>query len=131
VPHIGWQDEDATRANGEDAVVALQLAGPGNNVLRLLCLIGVPAEATTRLDFEDDRRRCVRAVSAVGDEGPLPANRVVAITMELCARQVKRRYRVNTIPFRFESDRFCLAGTTSDTTSAAPIFMSRTLLAYT
>src|SRR5215211_8006067 len=106
VPHIGRQNEDATRADWEDAVVALQLAGPGNDVLSLLCLICVPAEATTRLDLEDDRRRCVRAVSAVGDKRSLPTNRVVAIPVELRAGKVKRRYWVHTIPFtcRLASD---------------------------
>src|SRR3954462_9706451 len=96
---VGRQHEDAARTHREDAVVTLQLAGSGDDVLGLFGLIGVPAEPAARLDLEDDGRRLIRPVSPIGDEGPLPTNGIVAIPVDLPAWQVERRYRVHTIPF--------------------------------
>ena len=121
VPDVGREHENAARPDREDAVVTMQLARPGDDVLRLLGLVGVPAESRARLDLEDDRGRLVRAVSAVGDEGTLPTHRIVALAVDLRARQVKRRDRVHTIPFTFESGRSCRAGTPTDTAHAEPI----------
>jgi hypothetical protein len=104
VSHIGRHDEDTTWADREDAVVPLQLARTGNDVLRLLGLIGVPAEATTRLDLEDDRRRRFSTVSSIEDKGSMLTNRVVSIAVELDTWQIKRRHWVHTIPSTFATD---------------------------
>jgi hypothetical protein len=77
----------------------VQLAGSSDDVLRLLGLIGVPAKSLARLDLEDDWRRLVCAVTPIRDEGALPANCIVAIPVDLCARQVKCRDRLHAIPF--------------------------------
>src|SRR5215213_10038180 len=98
---VGRQHEDAARTDREDAVITAQLAGSGDDILSLFGLIGVPAEPAARLDLEDDRRRLVRPVSPIGDEGPLPTNGIITVPMDLGAWQVERRYRVHTIPFTF------------------------------
>ena len=54
VPYRRGEDEDAA---GSDRVVAafrLQLALPGNDVLRLFGGVGVPPELAARLDLVDD-----------------------------------------------------------------------------
>src|SRR5215212_9170290 len=119
MPDVGRQYEDTARSDREDTVVTVQLAGPRDDVLGLLGLIGVPAEPASRLDFEDDRRRLVRPVSPIGNEGALPTNCIVTISVDLSARQVKRRDWVYTIPFH--SARFRHAGTPADTADSEPI----------
>src|SRR5215217_3285451 len=98
---VGRQHEDAARTDREGAVITAHLAGSGDDVLSLFGLIGVPAEPAARLDLEDDRRRLVRPVSPIRNEGPLPTNGIVAVPMDLRPRQVERRNRVHTIPFTF------------------------------
>src|SRR5215212_4662977 len=85
MPDVGRQYEDTARSDREDTVVTVQLAGPRDDVLGLLGLIGVPAEPASRLDFEDDRRRLVRPVSPIGNEGALPTNCIVTISVDLRA----------------------------------------------
>ncbi len=76
----------------------MQLAGAGDDVLGLLGLIGVPAESRARLDLEDDRRRCVRPMSAVGNKRSLPANCVVAFAVDVRSRQVERWDWIHAFP---------------------------------
>jgi hypothetical protein len=124
MPNVGRQYEDAAWSDREDAVVSVQFPGSRDAVLGLLGLIGVPAEPASRLDLEDNRRRLVRAVSPLGHESALPANGIVAIPVDLRARQVESRDRVHTIPFHSDTPR--QAGAPTDTAHAEPIVVVRT-----
>jgi hypothetical protein len=81
VPVVRVQDEDATRADGKDSIVAMKLAGAGKDVLRLLSLVGVPSEPVPWLDLKDNSRRLLRALPAVRDKDTGPSDRLVALPM--------------------------------------------------
>ena len=59
------------------AVLRLQLAGAGDDVLRLLGGVRVPAEMAARLDLVDDGRGLVGALAAVARENA-PSHSMVA-----------------------------------------------------
>lgn len=88
MPHVGWQHENAARSHSEVAIVALQLTGPGNDVLRLFRLIGVSAEPTAGLDFKHNGRRLVCAMLAIGDKCSRPADRLDTFAVKMKTRQV-------------------------------------------
>ena len=57
VAHRRRQHEDAAGADGmRRSIFEIELAGPGDDILRLLGRVGVPAEPLARLDLVDNGR---------------------------------------------------------------------------
>ena len=77
VPHVRRQHEHAARPDRIVAVLGLQLALAGDDVLRLLGGVGVPAELPAGLDLVDDGRGLARPVAAIDREGRFPADSLI------------------------------------------------------
>jgi hypothetical protein len=86
-----WQHEDTSRPHlVGGAVLEMEFAVAGNDVLRLLGRIGVPAKPAARFDLVDDGRRCRRAVTAIHRKGAGPAHRGIVFAPHLRARKLVR-----------------------------------------
>src|SRR5262245_37164322 len=78
VAHRRGLHEHAARSDRDyGAVLDIELARAGNDVLRLFGRVGVPAKALARFDLVDDDRGCRRAVAATDGEGAFPMHRRV------------------------------------------------------
>ena len=73
--HRRRQHEDATGPNRQHrAILEIELARAGNNVLRLFGRVGVPAEALAGLDLLNDDGRRHRTMPTIDGEGTLPVD---------------------------------------------------------
>ena len=67
-----------------------ELAGPGDDILRLFRRVGVPAEALAGLDLVNDDGGRRRAMPTIDGEGPLPVDRLVSLAPDFAALQLCR-----------------------------------------
>lgn len=89
MPHWRRKHEHAARPDRMfAAILKTQLTGAGQDILRLFGGIGVPAQATARLDFIDNGRRRGRPMSAVGGKRAGPADRRVVHSSDFRARKI-------------------------------------------
>lgn len=89
VAHRRRQDEHAAGSDlMRGPVFEIELAGSGDDILRLLGRVSVPAEPLSRLDLGDDGRRGSRPVSAIDGERRLPTYGRISFAPHLGARQL-------------------------------------------
>jgi len=76
--HRRWNGKNTPRTDAVGAAIFhVQFPGSGDNVLRLLGGIGMPAEPFPRLDLINDRGRCGGAMAAIHGESTSPMNRFI------------------------------------------------------
>src|SRR5271169_1421968 len=63
----------------------MELSGAGDDVLRLLGGVRMPAEVTARLDLVNNRGRRCRTAAAIARECALPTDRRIALPPDLRA----------------------------------------------